>query len=378
MPTRRSNPGSPFRRYWLCAIGLLLCSLLGMLAGNLWMERNFDQFESMREVSDDNTMSRFGRFFRHRFSTYEVAEVGKNHQSVKSAFEEVVEDANLATVRILSRGRQIALGAVIDNDGHVLTKASELKPSIRCQLHSGAEYEARRIAVDQSTDLALLKIDLPSTAGVPVAQFVDHRPALGDWLAVPGAIGDQPVVVGVASSMPREVKRHQGLLGVLLGVSSQGAAIDFIIPGSSAEQHGIEVGDVIFSADGSRVRSREELQAIVGNALPGDRVKFGIRRGDQEVFRSVTLGRRTFDSLGLDQTEAEHDGGPLSRRRSGFASIIQHDCPLTPNQCGGPLVNVDGQVIGMNIARASRVESYALPANVVRDAIDKLLASPTN
>ena len=44
-----------------------------------------------------------------------------------------------------------------------------------------------------------------------------------------------------------------------------------------------------------------------------------------------------------------------------------------PEDCGGPLVDLEGRVLGINIARAGRVESYALPASVVRETVDRLL-----
>src|SRR5690606_17538087 len=57
--------------------------------------------------------------------------------------------------------------------------------------------------------------------------------------------------------------------------------------------------------------------------------------------------------------------GPLSERRTGFPLALQHDTVLTPQECGGPLVDLDGRCVGINIARAGRVNSYALPASVV-------------
>ncbi len=358
-------------------LGLVCCALLGMFAGNLWMAGNFAGLEATREVSEDDReeTSRFGRFFRHRFLTYDVSEIGKNHESVKSAFEDVIRDSNRSTVRVLVRGRQVALGTTIDSKGVVLTKASELTQpnAIECQLHDGHEYPARIIAESRLSDLALLELDVPASTRLEAAQFEDSHPALGDWLAVPGGRGDEPLVVGVVSSQPREIKRQQGLLGVFLGNDRDGAVVEFVIPESSAEEHGIQAGDVVFSANGKSIRGREQLQKIVGDALPGDRVEFGIRRLDREIFRKVTLGRRSFDGLGLEPSDAGHEGGPLSRRRSGFTHVIQHDCPLRPNQCGGPLVNLDGRIIGVNIARASRIESFALPAHEVREELDRLL-----
>ena len=35
---------------------------------------------------------------------------------------------------------------------------------------------------------------------------------------------------------------------------------------------------------------------------------------------------------------------------------------MFPNECGGPLVSLDGKVVGINIARGGRVDSYAMPA----------------
>jgi serine protease Do len=65
-------------------------------------------------------------------------------------------------------------------------------------------------------------------------------------------------------------------------------------------------------------------------------------------------------------------GGPLSRRRAGFPLVLQHDTVLNPKECGGPLLNIDGEVVGVNIARAGRVETYALPASVVKPLLDDL------
>ena len=55
-------------------------------------------------------------------------------------------------------------------------------------------------------------------------------------------------------------------------------------------------------------------------------------------------------------------GGKLSDNRGGYASALQTDLTLGPEECGGPVVNLDGEVIGVNIARGGRVKSFALPA----------------
>ena len=65
-------------------------------------------------------------------------------------------------------------------------------------------------------------------------------------------------------------------------------------------------------------------------------------------------------------------GGPLSDRRGGFEAALQHDTVLLPSQCGGPLVDLDGKAVGINVARAGRVESYAIAAAAVQPLLEEL------
>ena len=51
---------------------------------------------------------------------------------------------------------------------------------------------------------------------------------------------------------------------------------------------------------------------------------------------------------------------------------LQHDTTLNANECGGPIVDLDGRVVGINIARDGRVSTLALPNEVVLPVIAKL------
>jgi serine protease Do len=59
----------------------------------------------------------------------------------------------------------------------------------------------------------------------------------------------------------------------------------------------------------------------------------------------------------------------------GFPSVLQHDTVLRPNECGGPLVDLDGRAVAINIARAGRVASFGVPAEVVVPLIESLKSS---
>ena len=65
-------------------------------------------------------------------------------------------------------------------------------------------------------------------------------------------------------------------------------------------------------------------------------------------------------------------GGRVSVRSGGFDRALQHDTVLRPEDCGGPVVDLSGRVVAINIARAGRVESYAIPAEAVKTLVEKL------
>ena len=52
--------------------------------------------------------------------------------------------------------------------------------------------------------------------------------------------------------------------------------------------------------------------------------------------------------------------------------MIPHDLAIAPTDCGGPLVDIEGRCLGVNIARALRVASYALPPSAVQETVEKL------
>ena len=90
--------------------------------------------------------------------------------------------------------------------------------------------------------------------------------------------------------------------------------------------------------------------------------------------------------LGLDFTVTQ--GIVSAKDRGGFAGLydskyavvdyIQTDAPINPGNSGGPLVNVHGEVIGMNAAIASPTGAYAgygfaIPVTLVRDVMNQIV-----
>ncbi len=49
--------------------------------------------------------------------------------------------------------------------------------------------------------------------------------------------------------------------------------------------------------------------------------------------------------------------------------MIAHDSFVLPQQCGSPLVGLDGHVVGINISRSMRVATFAIPIEEVFDFV---------
>jgi serine protease Do len=299
----------------------------------------------------------------------------RSHAKVLAAFRDVVKDPAQSTVRIFADGRKAALGAVVDQQGFVVTKASELKGKLECQLQDGRRVSADIVGKDPTVDLALLKIDATKLHSINWADSSDA--AVGSWLITPGLEID-PVAIGVVSVGARKIAAPSGAMGVQLDQKDDVARIEKVMPDSAAERAGVQNGDLVLKVNSKEIKGRQNLIETVRNYMPGERIDLLLKRGEKEMTLTVTLGNLAtlFHPGGHDRAEFQNSlGGALSERRAGFALAIQHDTVLRPADCGGPIVDLDGKCLGINIARAGRVESYALPASVVREVVGKLKAA---
>jgi len=58
---------------------------------------------------------------------------------------------------------------------------------------------------------------------------------------------------------------------------------------------------------------------------------------------------------------------------ASIASLVRHDADLEPGNSGGPLIGVDGTVLGVNVAAAG-TGRYAIPVDVARPVVEQLMA----
>jgi len=263
----------------------------------------------------------------------------------------------------------VAFGTIVSEEGLVLTKASELRGQIKCVLSDKRTLTARIVVVRPEHDLALLRLE--GTEKFSAIEWCVEAPTVGNFLATPGH-GELPTAIGVISVAPRRIAAAFGYLGV--GLDQARPRVTLIQPGSSADKAGLQVDDLVLRVNGEKVDDREMLQQQIRKHPPGDKVELQVRRGEHEFKVVAVLGDL---QTGLQQDRVDFQnrlGGGLSSRRAGFDSVLQHDTVLNPNECGGPVIDLDGKAIGINIARAGRVASYAIPADVLRPLVARMIA----
>jgi len=291
----------------------------------------------------------------------------KGGSDLRLAFRPVVALVCRSTAEIRSGDEQLALAAIVSADGLLLTKASQLQGPLACRLPNGRRYPARIVATDRDYDLALLKIEARGLT--PVVWSQDKPPAVGQWVAT-GWSRSVPKAIGTVSVEPRQIPPSSGALGVALDeVEGNGPRVAQVLPNSAAEQAGVRVGDVIVALGDLAVGSRQALFDRIGGYRPGEAVELTVHRGEEKLSIRTVLGRR--DSL-VSQREDESVAGERSVRRSGFPRVLEHDSVLQPNECGGPIVDLTGKVIGINIARAGRTSTYAVPTHQAQQVLRRL------
>lgn len=292
-----------------------------------------------------------------------------NGKEVLDKFEsaKAVIEASVVQVRN-EKGELVSFGTVIAPD-QVVTKASTLigQRGINFTLPGGKEVVPKRVDRRADNDLALFTVPdgkLKPVAFAPAKDFPQ-----GAWLITASA-NEVGMMAGVKAANPRLIKKQTGVIGVILGRDGArvgGVLIDSVAPKGGAKEAGLQKGDVIIELEGIVIVQQAELKKELAKHEPGATLKIKVKRDDEEIDFEVLLGHR--EHIFAQFNSIAQISGPTSKRKSGFADIIQHDIPLSVSEMGGPMLNVKGECIGINISRINRAENYALPSEVVQQFI---------
>ncbi len=295
--------------------------------------------------------------------------------AVVAAFEPQRQVLQQSSAVILNGRTGVAYGVVISGNGHILTKASELEGvrEISVTIDRTQYKNARILASDANWDVALLKVD--ASGLVPVTYAPASEVPQGTWVVANGASSRtaRRALPGIVSAKIREIPAAGGAaLGVVLTTSDGAVEIDQLADKSGAREAGLEKGDVILAVDGTEVKEVEDLVELLKDRKAGSMVEITYRR-DGETF--TARARLSAREEMFDDQMSRNDmmSGEFSKRRSGFPRILQHDILANKTIMGGPLLDLDGRCLGMNIARANRAETFAIPVEDLKVLAARLM-----
>lgn len=310
--------------------------------------------------------------------------------------EDRVLQVQRSLIRILDGGHEVAAGLIVDADGWAITKASLVgsREQWSCRTFFSRDgqmiVKGRVVAASAEHDVALLKL---AAGDLPAARWAQKLPTVGTFVfsILGGSQGPLQAAIVGAETCP-ELARANDIPQIPISVQLNAAGAPTVKEAGAnnaefdAYKELLEPGDVITHLDNIPTPTGEEYGRVIDRLLyapdangmgvdynrpargsfAGDWVRVGIRRGSVETtvripkIHSTTRGALAWHSH------------PLSLRRESFPSVFSHDFSLRPEQCGGPVVNLAGEVVGLNIARADTTRTLAIPADVLQTVIKEL------
>jgi serine protease Do len=244
-------------------------------------------------------------------------------------------------------------GFVYDKDGHIITNyhvvalaslsgessntsSSNNNTDIVITFHDGSVYNARVVGSDPFSDIAVLRVENISESKLVPLTFGNSSQV---------KIGEQAVAIG----------NPFGLSGTLtVGVVS---GLGRTIPSLAAEENP--------SLPRDNQEDREQQQP----GLPEIPPPF------DDLFPDLPDLPFQLPPLIPDQRQQQESSGAFS-----IPDIIQTDAAVNPGNSGGPLLNMKGQVIGMNTAIFSVTGAYAgigfaVPSNTITKVVPSLITT---
>jgi Do/DeqQ family serine protease len=105
--------------------------------------------------------------------------------------------------------------------------------------------------------------------------------------------------------------------------------------------------------------------------------------GDSDQLQVGSLVWAIGNPFGLDRSVtfgiiSAKDRHVIEGYSNPYQSFLQTDAAVNPGNSGGPLVNIEGQVVGINtaiIGRAYQGISFSIPSSIAREVYQKLIAN---
>lgn len=283
--------------------------------------------------------------------------------------------AGRSVIVVESEGGPRSIAVAVDSAGSLVTKGSEagFRESLEVVV-DGRRFPARRIAYDPDADLLLLRADELQLPPLPISSQGAPLEAGTQLLSV-GPEGDVLAVGGCSLEIFRtEEADARPFLGVSSRAGTEGAAtLRSVTPGMPADRAGLQVGDMVRTVGDNPLTGARTLPETIALQRVGDRATVEFERDGRQCATKVLLARRPQSMRSRDRGNTRIAVTPVLPYR---VSVFQHDGAIEPHECGSPVVDLEGRVVGINLARFDRTAVWAMPVEEFSRRVRDLLQGP--
>lgn len=139
------------------------------------------------------------------------------------------------------------------------------------------------------------------------------------------------------------------------------------MPGSPAEQGGLEAGDIVLEYNGEAIELSSDLPPMVGRTPVGESARLTVLRGGDETRLDVVIGKLPEEGDDLAQSST---GSSESSTGAPLGLLVE---PLTPEAARS--VGVEGGVLVARVDRGPAFEAGIRPRDIITEIDRKQIRS---
>lgn len=300
----------------------------------------------------------------------------KNGEHTLLLFDPIRQILQSSSVVLLDDHTEQGYGIILTSNGRLLVKASTL-----------AKIQKPRVIIDQTLydDIQLLAVDLEWDVAL-IQIKASHLTLLADaitsdvdsatWVVTNGATSKlkRRALAGCISAKPRDIPfKHPMTTGWGLYWKDQKCFVYVKKNAAHASVRSLQHGDIIVSANQKTFGLPfDDLKEIQSWMIDKQSIDIEVSSGQQ--FKKITLKLPNLaDEPVVSSCETMTPAHSISERITGYPRVIQHDVISSNRFSGGPLLDLNGNCLGMNIARCNRAESYAIPIEELKMLCSEML-----
>lgn len=276
-------------------------------------------------------------------------------------------NATLLSLNGIVPGRQLA------GKSFLISKNSMVGENPSIDLGNGKTEKLRIVARDDRRDLVIMELETSLKTGIMLSAAPRDTISLTDlgrFLVSPQQGGDDIWSVAGSIRFSLAAKYRAGYSGAGTVMKDGKVIVNMVQANTGASAAAVKVGDEVLSINGVAVASPDQYITEMRKSNPGDIIT--LVRANSGIRTTVKIKMGKYPP-GTSHHPAETFTGGKSELRDGFDQVFVHDAIITPDQCGGPVFDIQGHFMGINIARYSRTSCIVVTAPEIKSFIENSL-----